>query len=99
MLLDLRADPFLPYMIRITDVCLRLGRINEAELFGTEAMLLGQRDPRVYRLMATVNRVKGRGAAARKFLNVLTYDAGSAGWARERLRELEQDRSATRSTW
>jgi hypothetical protein len=91
MLLDLRADQFLPYMIRITDMCLRLGRINEAERFGSEAMILRQRDPRVYRQMASVDLVKGQTAAARKFLNVLTYDLGSGGWARERLRELDRD--------
>jgi hypothetical protein len=91
MLLDLRADQFLPYMIAITGMCLRLGRVNEAERFGSEAMILRQRDPRVYRQMASVNLVKGQTAAARKFLTVLTYDMGSGGWARERLRELDRD--------
>ena len=91
MLLDLRADQFLPYMIRITDMCLRLGRVNEAERFGSEAMILRQHDPRVYRQMASVKLVKGQSAAARKFLTVLTYDVGSGRWARERLRELERD--------
>ena len=91
MLLDLRAGQFLPYMIRITDMCLRLGRVNEAERFGSEAMILRQRDPRVYRQMASVNLVKGQTAAARKFLTVLSYDAGSGDWARQRLRELDRD--------
>jgi hypothetical protein len=31
----LRAQVFLPYMIRLTDLFLRLGRINDAEHFGT----------------------------------------------------------------
>ena len=91
MLLDLRAGQFLPYMIRLTDMCLRLGRVNEAERFGSEAMLLRQRDPRVYRQMASVNLVKGHTAAARKFLTVLTYDTASGDWARERLGELDRD--------
>lgn len=94
ILLDLRADPFLPYMIRVTDLCLRLGRINEAERFGSEAMLLRRGDPRVYRQMATVNLLKGRAAAARKFLTVLTFDLRSGDWARERLRELDRDPAA-----
>lgn len=95
MLLTLRADPFLPYMIRVTDLCLRLGRLNEAERFGSEAMLLSQRDPRVFRQMVNVNLVKGRTAAARKFLTVLSYDAASGAWARTRLRELDRDPELT----
>jgi hypothetical protein len=72
-------------------LCLRLGRVNEAEHFGSEAMALGRSDPRVYRLMAQVNMVKRQTAAARKFLTVLSYGVGSGPWARQRLRELDQD--------
>ncbi|MGA2270631.1 MAG: DUF6057 family protein [Bryobacteraceae bacterium] len=91
MLPDLHDDRFLPYMFKITDLCLRLGRVNEAEHFGSEAMVLGRSDPRVYRLMARVDMVKGQTAAARKFLTVLSYDLGSGPWARQRLRELDSD--------
>jgi hypothetical protein len=91
LLLPLRADPFLPYMIRLTDMCLRLGRINEAERFGSEAMLLRQHDPRVYRQMAAVHMLKGHTEAARKFLNILSFDAGSGAWAREQLDGLERN--------
>jgi hypothetical protein len=91
MLLELRTDAFLPYMIRIADMCLRLGRVNEAERFGGGAMVLQQHDPRICRLMANVNLVKGQTAAARKFLTVLTYDVGAGNWARERLGELQRD--------
>ncbi len=91
MLLDLRVGMFLPYMLKVTDMCLRLGRVNEAEHFGGETIILAKSDPRIYRLMARVNLVKGQTAAARKFLTVLSYDLVSAAWARQRLRELDRD--------
>ena len=91
MLPRLRAENFLPYMIRITDLCLRLGRVNEAEHFGNEAIILGKSDPRVYRLMARLNMVKGQTAAARKFLTALSFNMPSAGWAGERLQQMNGD--------
>ena len=91
MLPDLRIDRPPLYMIQVSDLCLRLGRVDDAERFGSEAMVAGGADPRVYRLMARVHMVKGQTAAARKFLTVLAYDVGSGPWARERLRELDRD--------
>ncbi len=93
MLLKFRVDSFVPYMLRLTDLCLRLGRVNEAERYGSEAMVLGHSDPRVYRIMSDVNLVKGQTAAARKFLKVLTFDPVSSAWANRRLTELDQDPS------
>jgi hypothetical protein len=91
VLLDLRVDMFLPYMIRLTDMCLRLGRVNEAEHFGSEGLIVGRSDPRLYRLMALINTIKGQTAAARKFLTALSYDVVFGTWARQRLRELDRD--------
>jgi hypothetical protein len=91
MLLDIRVDTFLPYMIRLTDMCLRLGRLNEAEHFGSEALIAARADPRLYRLMASISVVKGQTAVARKFLTVLAHGTDSGAWARQRLRELDQD--------
>jgi hypothetical protein len=91
MLLDIRVDTFSPYMIQLTDMCLRLGRVNEAEHFGSEALIAARSDPRLYRLMARISVVKGQTAVARKFLTVLAYETGSGAWARQRLRELDQD--------
>lgn len=91
MLLDIRVDTFLPYMIRLTDMCLRLGRVNEAEHFGSEALIAARSDPRLHRLMARLSVVKGQTAVARKFLTVLAYSAGSGPWATQRLRELDRD--------
>ncbi len=91
MLLDIRVDTFLPYMIRLTDMCLRLGRLNEAEHFGSEALIAAKSDPRLHRLMARISVVKGQTAVARKFLTVLAYSAGSGPWATQRLRELDRD--------
>ncbi|MBZ5582206.1 MAG: DUF6057 family protein, partial [Acidobacteriia bacterium] len=87
---DLHDDQFLPYMLKITDLCLRLGRVNEAEHYGSEAMVLGRSDPRVYRLMARVNLVKGQTAAARKFFNVLSHDLVEGHWARGFLSDMER---------
>ncbi|MBZ5586732.1 MAG: DUF6057 family protein, partial [Acidobacteriia bacterium] len=87
---DLHDDQFLPYMLKITDLCLRLGRVNEAEHYGSEAMVLGRSDPRVYRLMARVNLVKGQSAAARKFFNVLSHDLVEGHWARRFLSDMER---------
>jgi hypothetical protein len=87
----LRSEAFPPYTIRIADLCLRLGRVNEAEHFGSEARTRANFDPRLCRLMARINLVKGQTAAARKFLNVLSYDLVSGAWARQLLRELDQD--------
>lgn len=89
----LRTETFLPYMLRITDLLLKLGRVNDAEHFGNEAMILGRSDPRVYRLLANINLAKGQIEAARKFLNILSREAGSAAWARERLAQLDRDPS------
>jgi len=91
LLPELRTDRVLPHMLRIADFCLRLGRVNDAERFGGEAMILGQSDPRTCRLLAGVNLVKGQTGVARKFLTALSYEVGSQTWARQRLRDLDRD--------
>jgi hypothetical protein len=91
LLPELYTDRILPHMLRITDLCLRLGRVDDAERFGSEAMVLGKYDPRIYRLMARVNLVKGQTGVARKFLTALSYEVGSGAWARQRLRDLDRD--------
>jgi hypothetical protein len=91
LLLDLQIVSVVPYMVQLTDMCLRLGRVNEAEHFGGEVGVKAQSDPRLYQVMARVNMVKGEIAAARKYLTVLSYDLVYGPWARQRLRELERD--------
>lgn len=91
LLPELRTDRVLPHMLRITDLCLRLGRVDDAERFGSEAMVLAKSDPRICRLMAGVNLVKGQTGVARKFLTALSYEVGSSAWARQRLRDLDRD--------
>jgi hypothetical protein len=91
LLPELRTDRVLPHMLRITDLCLRLGRVDDAERFGGETMVLGKYDPRIYRLMAEVNLVKGQTGVARKFLTALSYEVGSGAWARQRLHEMDRD--------
>jgi hypothetical protein len=91
MLLDLRVDSFQAYMVRLTDMCLRLGRVNEAEHYSSEALIAGRSDPRFYRLMARIGMIKGQMVAARKYLTVLSYGAGSGRWAQDYLRRLDDD--------
>jgi hypothetical protein len=90
-LLGLREYSDLSVMVKITDMCLRLGRVNEAERYGSDALVLGRTDPRFYRLMARINMVKGQTGVARKFLNALSYNWGLGSWARDRLEELDRD--------
>ncbi len=73
------------------EMCLRLGRVNDAEIFGYNQLVLGRSDARFYRLMAQINLVKGQTEVARKFLNVLSFDIAGRAWARERLDELARD--------
>jgi hypothetical protein len=91
LLPELRTDRFLPHMLLITDLCLRLGRVADAERFGSEAMVLSKSDPRSCRLLAEVNLIKGQIGVARKFLTALSRDAGSAEWAHRQLRDLDRD--------
>ena len=91
MLPGLREYSDLSIMVKITDMCLRLGRVNEAERYGSDSLVLGRTDPQFYRLMARVNMVKGQTGAARRFLNALSYNPGLGSWARERLDELNRD--------
>jgi len=91
LLPELRTDRVMPHMLRITELCLRLGRVNDAERFGGETMILGKSDPRIYRLMAGINLVKGQTGVARKFLTALSYEVGAGAWARQRLRDLDRD--------
>jgi hypothetical protein len=90
-LLGLREYSDMSIMVKITDMCLRLGRVNEAERYGSDALVLGRTDPRFYRLMARVNMVKGQTGVARKFLNALSYNWSLGPWARDRLEELDRD--------
>jgi hypothetical protein len=91
VVLEFRVDPFVPYSLSLADMCLRLGRVNEAEHFAGEALVGAEFDPRLYRLMARTNMVKGQRGVARKILTALSYDLGSGQWARAQLFELARD--------
>ncbi|MCL6543586.1 MAG: DUF6057 family protein [Bryobacteraceae bacterium] len=90
-LLELQVNSFLPYMLHLTSMCLRLGRVNEAEHYGSEALVFRKTDPRVYRLLALTYLVKGQTEAARKFLTVLSYSPPDRRWANQKLQALQQD--------
>lgn len=94
-LLELQVNSFLPYMLHLTNMCLRLGRVNEAEHYGSEALVFSKTDPRVYRLLALTYLVKGQTEAARKFLTVLSYSPLDRRWADGKLQSLQQDPQLT----
>jgi len=90
-LLEPQVNSFLPYMLHLTNMCLRLGRVNEAEHYGSEALVFSKTDPRVYRLLALTYLVKGQTEAARKFLTVLSDSPLDGRWAKRKLQALQQD--------
>ena len=91
MVPEFRVSPFVPYSLSLADMCLRLGRVNEAEHFAGEALAGAELDPRLHRLMARTNMVKGQRGVVRKILTALSYDLGSGQWARAQLRELARN--------
>ncbi|MGQ9633983.1 MAG: DUF6057 family protein [Bryobacteraceae bacterium] len=95
-LLELQVNSFLPYMLHLTNMCLRLGRVNEAEHYGSEALVFSKRDPRVYRLLALIYLVKGQTEAAKKFLTVLSYSPVDRSWAKRRIQALREDPELSR---
>jgi hypothetical protein len=78
-------------MCKLSDMCLRLGRTNDAEHYAYETLALFGPQPRVVRPLAQVHRVKGDTAAACKFLNVLSYDLVEGPRAREQLAAVGTD--------
>jgi hypothetical protein len=77
----LRTETFLPYMIRVADALLRLGRVNDAERYANEAYVLSPSDPRVLGLLARIHTVKDQPEAARKLRNILDGALGARRWA------------------
>jgi len=74
-----------------SETFLELGQVDEAEHFAHEALESEGENPETLRLLADINVLKGRPAAARIFLNVLALVPFERNWAERRLRELEQD--------
>lgn len=76
---------------RMFDLCLRLGRVNDAECIAHESWVLIGEKPQVFRALATVKMVKGRMAAARECLNMLCDDMVEGPWARQCLERIAAD--------
>ncbi len=77
--------------LKLAQLLLELGRVNEAERAAYEAFeSLGDRAV-VLRLMALISTVKGEAEAAGILLRALSRDLVHGGWARDRLRMLEED--------
>jgi hypothetical protein len=66
-----------------------LGLINDAEHFAHEALESEGERPELFRLLARINYLKNRPAAARVFLNRLALIPFEAQWANECLSHLE----------
>jgi Family of unknown function (DUF6057) len=79
------------FMLHVTDLYLELGRVNDAEHFGSDFMVDSADDPRLYRQMARIYLVTGQTAAARKFLTWLTCNRNFSAWARHYLDRLNGD--------
>lgn len=82
----------LTYM-RLSDIYLDLGRVNESEHMAHEALEGQGPRPWILERIALVNIGKGRTGVARTFLRALEGDLVYGKWARQRLRRLEADPS------
>lgn len=71
-----------------SELYLQLGLVNQAERVASEALETFGPHARTLSLLARVNEVKGRPAAARHFLTLLTATLPRAGWARGELARL-----------
>jgi len=98
-----RAEDFVPPMrgeytgppplvfMRLSDVYLDLGRVNEAEQMAGEALEGQGYRPWIVERLALVNIVKGRTEAARVYLHLLSEDIVYGRRARALLERLGQD--------
>ncbi len=73
--------------IKLSDVLLDMGRINESEHVAYEALEFLGDDPRILRRLARIRATKGETAAARVLLGFLSRDLIYGGWARDALRQ------------
>ena len=73
------------------DVLLALGRINEAEHASLEDLEINGPRPETLRRLAIIYIVKGRPAAARVFLTMLSKDIVAGEWASSMLLSLDED--------
>ncbi len=87
---EYRGPSALAYM-RLSDIYLDLGRVNESEHMAHEALEGRGRRPWILERIALVNIVKGRTAMARTFLRALEGDVVYGKRARQWLRRLEAD--------
>ncbi len=88
-------DPYGLRRRRFSEFLMRLGRVNDAEFFVHEDFA---RRPSAdsLRLMARIAMVKDRPDMARLFLNVLHDDLIHGVWARDILRQLQEDPALSR---
>ncbi|MDH7569174.1 MAG: DUF6057 family protein, partial [Armatimonadota bacterium] len=93
MILALQEPPLFGYLWRQVDLLTRLGRINDAQHFASEALGMLGPNPHILQQLATIHLVKGEMEAARLYLNALLGDLWHAAWARAYLRAMEGDPS------
>ncbi|MDH7568026.1 MAG: DUF6057 family protein [Armatimonadota bacterium] len=91
MMLPFQVPSERGYLYRLTDLLLRLGRVNDAEHFGSEALAVLGPTPYILELLAKIHMVKGHPSAAQTFLNALSHDVVRGSWARRYLQAIRQD--------
>ena len=74
-----------------SEILFELGRINESEHMGYEAMEVYGDRPRILKRLALINVVKGEPEAARRFLALLQRSMLHRQWARACGRQLDAD--------
>ena len=78
---------------RLADFAFELGRANACVHLASEALETQGDRPRILQRLALAYAAKGGPEAARVYLNVLRSDLIQGGWARDILRQLDEDPS------
>jgi hypothetical protein len=83
-------------LLRLADFAFELGRVNACIHLASESLETQGERPRILRRLALAYVAKGNADAARVYLNALRSDVIHGGWARDALRQLDEDPSLPR---
>ncbi|HDY87602.1 MAG TPA: hypothetical protein ENH82_05725 [bacterium] len=92
-------DPYNSNMvfISLTDFCIEIGLINDAEHFAHEVLEVYGENPVFLKQLAVINILKNKNEAAGVFLNKLSKDIIQGEWADDILNQLKTDTLMTRN--
>ena len=76
-----------------SEIFFQLGRINEAEHMASEALEIHGDWPCLLERLVQINVLKGRPAAAKRFLTLTEYSLLHRNWARQTIRQIDEDPS------